>query len=99
MKASREAELLFNKFVKQVDKIFKNLPKSLEWQSFYTHDLALLVDICKELQDISIQQNQERAYKQLAAKPQSYLTSYRHACLLQARPACRRHGRLPKLLS
>ena len=54
---SKEAELLFNKFVKQVEKIFKNLPKSLEWRSFYTHDLTLLVDICKEVQDISIQHN------------------------------------------
>jgi len=54
-KISKEAELLFNKFVKQVDKIFKNLPKSLEWQSFYVNDLPLLMDICKEVQEVSIQ--------------------------------------------
>ena len=52
---SKEAELLFNKFVKQVDKIFKNLPKPLEWQSFYIHDLPLLVDFCEEVQEVSIQ--------------------------------------------
>jgi hypothetical protein len=54
-KISKKAELLFNKFVKQVDKIFKNLPKSLEWQSFYIHDLPLLLDISKEVQEVSIQ--------------------------------------------
>ena len=54
-KISKKAELLFNKFVKQVDKIFKNLPKSLEWQSFYVNDLPLLMDICKEVQEVSIQ--------------------------------------------
>ena len=31
---SKGAVSLFNKFVKQAEKIFKNLPKSLEWQSF-----------------------------------------------------------------
>jgi len=54
-KASKKADLLFNKFVKQVDKIFKNLPKPLEWQSFYVNDLPLLMDICKEVQEVSIQ--------------------------------------------
>ena len=54
-KISKKAELLFNKFVKQVDKIFKNLPKSLEWQSFYVNDFPLLMDICKEVQEVSIQ--------------------------------------------
>jgi len=60
-KISKKAELLFNKFVKQVDKIFKNLPKSLEWQSFYIHDLPLLMDISKEVQKISIQNGLNRS--------------------------------------
>jgi len=55
-KISKKAELLFNKFVKQVDKIFKNLLKALEWRSFFNNDLPLLVDICKEVQEVSIQQ-------------------------------------------
>ena len=54
-KVSKKAELLFNKFVKQVDKTFKNLPKSLEWLLFLNNDLPLLVDICKEVHEISIQ--------------------------------------------
>ncbi len=37
--------------------------------------------------------------QQLAGKPQFYLTSYRYTFLPQARAACRRHGRLPRLLS
>ena len=44
---------LSRKFAGQVEKIFKNLPKPLEWRSFYRHDLPLLMDICKEVQDIS----------------------------------------------
>ena len=44
-----------NKFVGRVENIFANLPKALEWRSFYTHDLTFLVDICKEVQEVSIQ--------------------------------------------
>ena len=54
-KASKKADLLFNKFIKQVEKNFKNLPKHLEWLSFLNNDLPLLVDICKEVQEVSIQ--------------------------------------------
>ena len=61
-KISKKAELLFNKFVKQVDKIFKNLPKSLEWQSFYIHDLPLLMGISKEVQKVSIQSQRSEKY-------------------------------------
>ena len=42
---SKEAEALFNKFVQQVESIFKNLPKPLKWQSFLMNDLILLTDI------------------------------------------------------
>jgi len=48
---SKEAELLFNKFVKQVDDIFKKLPMSLKWKSFYIHDIPLLMDICEEVRE------------------------------------------------
>jgi len=52
---SREAKLLFYKFVEQVEKIFKNLPKPLEWRLFFNHDLPLLIDFCEEVQEVSIQ--------------------------------------------
>ncbi len=45
-----ERECLSGKFAGQVEKIFKNLPNPLEWQSFYTNDLNLIVDICIEAQ-------------------------------------------------
>jgi len=56
-KASKKADLLFNKFIKQAEQIFKNLPKPLEWRSFCNHDLPLLVDFCEEVQEVSIQPN------------------------------------------
>ncbi len=54
---SVDAKSLSHKFVGQVEKIFSNLPKSLEWRSFYIHDLPLLLSTCKEVQDASIQHN------------------------------------------
>lgn len=45
---SKEAEQLLNKFVQQVEKIFKNLPKPLDWLSFLNHDLPFVIDLCKE---------------------------------------------------
>jgi hypothetical protein len=65
---SNASKPLFHKFVEQVDQIFKNLPKSLEWRSFYNHDLTLLVDICKEVQDISIQHNLNKSQTRALAK-------------------------------
>jgi hypothetical protein len=46
---------LSHKFVGQVEKIFKSLPKPLEWRSFYRHDLPILMDICEEVREISIE--------------------------------------------
>jgi hypothetical protein len=39
----------------QVENIFKNLPKPLEWRSFYNNDLALIGDICEEIRTISLE--------------------------------------------
>jgi len=36
---------LSNKFIGQVESIFKTLPKPLKWQSFLMYDLILLTDI------------------------------------------------------
>ncbi|MBW2656057.1 MAG: hypothetical protein JRC91_14490 [Deltaproteobacteria bacterium] len=58
---SKEAEVLFNKFVKQVDSIFKNLPKPLKWQSFLMHDLTLLTDIPSKVQKASVKYDLNKA--------------------------------------
>ena len=50
---SKEAEVLLNKFVQQVESIFKNLPKPLKWQSFLMHGLILLTDIPLKVQKAS----------------------------------------------
>jgi len=47
--------MLSNKFVGRVENIFANLPKPTEWRSFFNHDLPLLVDLCKQVQEVSIQ--------------------------------------------
>ena len=39
----------------QVEKIFKNLPKRLEWRSFFNNDLPLITDICEEIRKISVE--------------------------------------------
>jgi len=52
---SEEIKHTSNKFVGRVENIFVNLPKPLEWLSFYLHDLPLLIDFCEEVQEISIQ--------------------------------------------
>jgi len=52
---SRQSKVLSHKFMGQVEKIFKNLPKPLEWRSFYNNGLPLLIDFCEEVQEVSIQ--------------------------------------------
>ena len=54
---SNNASVLSHKFMGQLDQILINLPKLLEWRSFYNNDLPLLVDICKEARAVSIQHN------------------------------------------
>ncbi len=49
-----ETGRLSNKFIGQVEKIFNNLPKPLEWLSFLNNDLPILMDISKEVQKVSI---------------------------------------------
>ena len=58
---SKEAELLFNKFVKQVEMVFKNLPKPLKWQSFLNNNLILLTDIPLNVQTASVKHGLNKA--------------------------------------
>jgi len=65
---SKETELLFNKFVKQVESIFKNLPKPLKWQSFFIHDLILLTDIPLTVQKASVKHDLNKAQTKSLAR-------------------------------
>ena len=57
----KKSELLLRKFAQQLNMIFKSLPKSLEWHSFYRHDLPLLLDISKEVRNASMQNGLNRS--------------------------------------
>ena len=65
---SNKSKLLLNKFIQQVDQIFKNLPNPMEWRSFYLNDLPLLMDFCEEVQDVSIQHRLNRSQTRALAK-------------------------------
>ena len=41
--------------MQQLEQIFKNLPKQLEWKSFYVHDFPLVREICKDIRKISLE--------------------------------------------
>jgi hypothetical protein len=45
---------LSNKFIGQVESIFKNMPKQLKWQYFLLQDLILLTDIPSNVQKASV---------------------------------------------
>ena len=63
-----EAKLTSNKFIGSVQEIFENLPKPLKWLSFYLNDLPLLMDFCKDVQDISIKHNLNKSQTRALAK-------------------------------
>ncbi len=82
--ASKELRHTSHKFVRRVEKIFKNLPNTLEWLSFLNHDLPLLIDFCEEVQKASTQhrlnKSQIRALEKLkAASEQEFQRVTAHA--------------------
>jgi hypothetical protein len=46
---SSPSEQLFHKFMEQLKEILENIPKPLEWRSFYNNDLPILMDINEEV--------------------------------------------------
>ncbi len=50
-----------NTYVGRVDKIFKTLPKPMEWLSFLHHSLPILVDICEEVREEAIRRGLNRS--------------------------------------
>ena len=51
---SARPKALFYKFVEQVEQIFRDLPKPLEWLSFYLHNLNLIVESDQKVRHVSI---------------------------------------------
>jgi len=41
--------------VQQLEKVFKKLPKRLEWKSFYVHDFPLVREICEDIRKLSLE--------------------------------------------
>jgi ParB family chromosome partitioning protein len=58
---SQESIDLSHKFMGQVENIFKNLPKSLKWRSFYENDLQILMDTSEEVRIAAIDHNLNRS--------------------------------------
>jgi len=52
---SRALDDLFHKFMEQVESVFKNLPKPLQWRSFLNKNHILLTDIPLKIQKLSVQ--------------------------------------------
>ena len=65
---SKEAGLLLSKFTQQVEQIFRNLPKPLEWLSFYLNDFPLLMNFCEEVQDASVKHHLNKSQTRSLAK-------------------------------
>ena len=65
---STQSKALFHKFMEQVEQIFKNLPKPLEWRSFFNNDLPLLMDFCEEVQEVSILHHLNKSQTRALAK-------------------------------
>lgn len=51
---SEEAKELLDKFVRQLEAIFDNLPKPVEWLSFYRHDLPLITKLDPKVREWAI---------------------------------------------
>jgi hypothetical protein len=44
-----------HKFMNPLKIIFINLPKRLEWKSFYVNELPIIMDICEDIRQISLE--------------------------------------------
>ncbi len=65
---SKEAEVLLNKFIQQVESTFNNLPKPLKWQSFLMNDLILLTDIPSIVQTASVKHGLNKSQTKALAR-------------------------------
>ena len=60
----------------QVEFIFKNLPKPLEWRSFLNNDLILLTDIPSIVQTASVKHDLNKAQTKALARLNLLLVLY-----------------------
>ncbi len=72
--------VLFDKFIKQIERIFDSLPKSTEWRSFYSNDLPLVTDVDPKVRDwavkLKLNKSQAKALNELLSK----FTSCKECC-------------------
>jgi hypothetical protein len=51
-----DTDLFTHKFMCKVESIFSNLPKAIEWRSFYNNDLPLITTLDEEVTQVAIEQ-------------------------------------------
>lgn len=64
----KKTEETSNKFIRRVEKIFKNLSNPMDWLSFFKNDLPLLMDFCQEVRDLSDQHHLNKSQIRALAK-------------------------------
>jgi hypothetical protein len=67
-KVSFASNMLFGKFAEQIEKIFENLPKPLNLQTFYRHDLKILMDTSQEVREVADRQRLNKSQIQALEK-------------------------------
>jgi len=65
---SDQASMTSHKFMGRVEQMFRNLPKPLEWRSFYNNDLPLLIDFCEEVREASVEHHLNKSQTRALAK-------------------------------
>ncbi len=65
---SDQAAMTSHKFMGRVEQMFRNLPKPLEWRSFYNNDLPLLIDFSEEVREASVEHHLNKSQTRALAK-------------------------------
>ncbi len=68
---AKETKQASSRFAGRVEDLFNNLPKPLEWRTFYRHDLPLPIDFCEEVREVSIRQRLNRSQTRALEKLRS----------------------------
>jgi len=65
---SDQATMTSHKFMGRVEQMLRNLPKPLEWRSFYNNDLPLLIAFCEEVREASVEHHLNKSQTRALAK-------------------------------